>query len=117
MRTIAIMLLSAVAVGCLKVSDRIPAHTHLWTEKPLHNVWSYQPVIRIATGENVAMTNSFLSMQLLANETVELSNGVSVTFDGMVLQVGGIVIPTNILNMVIAPDGELETNAFIRTFW
>jgi hypothetical protein len=102
--------------GCSVPSHETAAHTHLWTENPPQNVWSYQPVTGITIGGAATLTNGFLSLPLHSGETVLLGNGASVSFDGTALSVGGRIVPTNVLNMVIAPDGSLQEHAFIRTF-
>lgn len=117
MRKIGFLLVLFAAVSCSGLPQNVSPHTHLWTENPQHNVWTYQPVVRITINGNVTQTNVFLSRQLQPGETIVLRNGVSITYDGLTLRVGGDVIPTNILNMMVAPDGFLEKNVFIRTFY
>jgi hypothetical protein len=111
-----LLLLCAGMVGCSNPSHYAAPHTHLWTEDPPQNVWSYQPVTRMSINGAVTQTGGFLSRPLHPGETVQLGNGASVSFDGRALRVGTRLLPTNVLNVVIAPDGSIQENAFIRTF-
>ena len=116
MRVSILAVLCLGLAGCSAPSHETAAHTHLWTENPPQNVWSYQPVTSISIGGATTATNGFLSRPLRPGESVLLGNGASVSFDGTALRVGGRIVPTNVLNVVITADGSIQENAFIRTF-
>jgi hypothetical protein len=116
MRISMLLLLCVGMAGCSNQSHYAAPHTHLWTEKPPQDFWSYQPVTRIFIGGAVTKTNGFISRSLRPGETVLLGQGVSISFDGTAVRVDGRVVPTNVLNVVVAPDGSVQENAFIRTF-
>lgn len=115
MRCVSLALLVAVCAGC-RVSNRQPEHSHLWTDSPQQHVWTYQLVTRLSTRSGEAKDGGFLKRHLLPGDAVTLSNGVTVSFDGLAIRVRDTVLPTNVLNCVVDRDGSIHTNAFIRTF-
>ena len=114
MRLLAFLLLACS--GCSTTPNVIAPHSHLWTDSPCHNIWTYEQVTNIKATSTEDYSKGFIERKLISGDKIFLSNGIIVTFDGDFLRINDTFFPENTLNCVINHDGSIEWNAFIRDF-